>query len=244
MVNAGESHSGWLNAFDVHIELYLNHFAHRSAWLDSTVTWINCSMILRGGVIAFLVWYVLFDRKRPGQLRKRAELLAGTILLSLASPLIARGLAHLLPFRARPIAVQGLPFLPFANPSEPLMKWSAFPSDHAALFFMLATGIFFVSWRVGLLACLWVAAMICLPRLYLGLHWPTDILAGAALGAGLACLTLLPPLRRWLENATRSCYSRQPGLFFAGLFLYSFQVATIFEDMRRVMTLTLRYFNG
>jgi undecaprenyl-diphosphatase len=75
----------------------------------------------------------------------------------------------------------------------------SFPSGHAlrgtAMFGFLA-GLLVVSrpavWRWLLaLACAAVAVAICWSRVYLGVHWPTDVTAGAVASAGwvTACLT-------------------------------------------------------
>lgn len=49
-----------------------------------------------------------------------------------------------------------------------------------------ATGIFMVWRSVGLLALLYTAIFISIPRAYLGFHYPTDLLAGSQLASPLA----------------------------------------------------------
>ena len=63
----------------------------------------------------------------------------------------------------------------------------SFPSGHAAFFFALATGVFFYRkwWGVLFYA---LALAIGLARVAAGLHWPSDILAGAVIGIFSAIL--------------------------------------------------------
>ncbi len=64
---------------------------------------------------------------------------------------------------------------------------SSFPSTHSAWAFGGATAIFMNHKRAGL-AVLFVAALIAFSRLYLFLHFPTDVLAGIALGVCMGFL--------------------------------------------------------
>ena len=62
------------------------------------------------------------------------------------------------------------------NPQEP-----SFPSGHAAFFFAMATVIYFYNKKAGLWFFL-AAFLISLARVFSGIHWPSDILAGALVG--------------------------------------------------------------
>lgn len=58
---------------------------------------------------------------------------------------------------------------------------SSFPSTHSAFAFGAATAIF-MNYRKAGAAVLIVAALVAFSRLYLFLHFPTDVLCGIALG--------------------------------------------------------------
>lgn len=63
----------------------------------------------------------------------------------------------------------------------------AFPSDHAVMAAAAATGLLFVSLRLGLLA--WGAAvLIGFARVYIAAHYPADVAAGFAVGVAVAVL--------------------------------------------------------
>ena len=64
---------------------------------------------------------------------------------------------------------------------------SSFPSTHSAWAFGAATAIFMRHKKLGVGALI-VAALIAFSRLYLFLHFPTDVLAGIALGVALGLL--------------------------------------------------------
>ncbi|MBI2042680.1 MAG: phosphatase PAP2 family protein [Candidatus Nealsonbacteria bacterium] len=67
---------------------------------------------------------------------------------------------------------------------------SSFPSGHAAFFFGLATVIFFYSKKIGALF-IGASFLIAISRVFVGVHWPADILAGASMGILSACLVLI-----------------------------------------------------
>ena len=85
------------------------------------------------------------------------------------------------------------PFLlyPLPPPAKLLIKAPtgySFPSGHTASSFSAATAIFFYNKRFGT-AAFCMAALIAFSRLYLYVHYPSDILGGIILGIGMCFLT-------------------------------------------------------
>ena len=223
-----------MNHFDLQILIFLNEHLARHPGIEKAVGLVPSTNLLQGGVMVLLVWLALFEDNRPGQFRKNFELLLGSIFFSLFATLVARGLALSLPFRERPIAIASLHVVRPAGSSMLLVDWSAFPSDHATLFFAIATGIFMVSRRIGWLALAWVG-FICFALIALGAHWTTDIMVGAVLGISFAQLARVPAFREFVRRSTIGWYESHPQLFFAGLFLWSFETVILYDDVRRIL---------
>jgi len=85
----------------------------------------------------------------------------------------------------------------------------SFPSDHAVMGGAVATGLLLVNRRLGLLAAL-AAALMAFARVYIGAHYPWDVLGGLVLGGAVVLLGWLL-LRHPLTNLT-TWLRRQPGL--------------------------------
>jgi membrane-associated phospholipid phosphatase len=81
------------------------------------------------------------------------------------------------------------------DPLVALPHSSSFPSGHATMSFACATVLAVLEPRAAP-AFLALAAAIAYSRLYLGVHWPLDVLAGAALGVAIALLLLATARRR------------------------------------------------
>lgn len=70
---------------------------------------------------------------------------------------------------------------------------SSFPSGHAAFFFAFSAAVYFYNKKAGVL--LFAASfLISLSRVFVGVHWPSDILAGALVG--IFCAWLIKKLWR------------------------------------------------
>ena len=78
----------------------------------------------------------------------------------------------------------------------------AFPSGHAAFFFAISTIIYLYNKKIGILFFIG-SLLICLARVFVGIHWPTDILAGAIIGI-LSGLVVYKISKRYI-NETRLC---------------------------------------
>jgi len=78
---------------------------------------------------------------------------------------------------------------------------ASFPSDHATMAGAVAAGLLCVHRRLGAGAVL-AALLMAFARVYVGAHFPIDVLAGLAVGALVALLAQLgaPPLARVLTH--------------------------------------------
>jgi undecaprenyl-diphosphatase len=209
---------------------FVNRAAQHWEWLDQTNVFISNSDLVKGGVVLAFFWAMWF--RRPSA---RAGLLAG-LGGSLVALAIARVLAGVLPVRQRPLLDPGMHFVPpLGLPDQSnWTNWSSFPSDHAALFFAIVAGIWLADRRAAWFAAAYTLIAICLPRLYVGIHYPTDIIAGALIGVGAVAL-LSQSRERWASPIV-ALLDRYPGWGYALFFLLTFQIATLFWDVRVILS--------
>ena len=160
-----------------------------SAWLDvvSLVTFLGSGWMLLGLVPLFFA---------PA-MRSRAVVLLLTLVLTSGIVASAKALAG----RVRPCHELGwVRELPIELPTDP-----SFPSGHAAGSFAVAAFIFAFHRRAGIVLG-GLATAIALSRVALGVHYPSDVVAGAMVGvllgwAGARALPAVGPATVGLANA-------------------------------------------
>jgi undecaprenyl-diphosphatase len=212
------------------LTLWTNRPAGHSPALDMVVFDIADSTILKGGLFLAFYWWLWFAS--PDRRRDVVTALVAAVLVAVAS----RGLQLGLPFHQRPLHTPGLGIrLPASVDPEALNTFSSFPSDHAMLFFALCIPIWARSRWLGAAAMLWTLLVICLPRVYLGYHFASDIVGGAVFGVAL--MLVLQPLlgRSRLPDRVVGFAAARPGVFYALAFSTSLELAVLFYDLRHFM---------
>lgn len=126
---------------------------------DAGLLWIALSLVM-------LLW-------KPT--RKAGALALGAMVLGL----IVTNLT-IKPLISRPRPWLDWPIVPLVTEKDP----NSFPSGHTCAAF--AAGLSWVRtlpWRWGRIAAVAAAVVMGLSRLYVGVHYPTDVLAGAVIGS-------------------------------------------------------------
>jgi undecaprenyl-diphosphatase len=223
-----------MNPFDSGIVHFLNQFAQRSRFFDYAIDIVTENQLVTAVPIVAVFWWAWFRDGDKEQEQRSRKIIVSSLFLCTAAIFVARILALTLPFRERPIRSPNLDFkLPFGVDVQFLMHWSSFPSDHAVFFFCLATSIFLISRKVGALAYAYVT-LVCGGLVYLGIHYPTDILAGALLGIAIASLVLINPIRDLLSNKPMQWFERSPASFYPCFYLVTFLFGSMFESFRSI----------
>jgi undecaprenyl-diphosphatase len=218
-----------MNPLDYHVITFLNQFANQSWTLDTAVFLLANNYILKTGLIVALLGWTWF--RRTDSREARATLVFG-LMASCAAVVVNRLLALAVPFRVRPLRSAEIDFvIPQTVNPQALLSWSAFPSDNATLFFGLATCIYLVSRRAGLIAFGHVLLVVGFARVYLGYHHPTDIMAGALLGIGMVLLVTIPGVKNAVTRRPMQWELQHPSSFHAALFVVVFLVAVTFEPL-------------
>lgn len=221
---------------DLAVAHFMSAHSHRSWTLDAVIVTLADNEFVKGLVLVLFWW--TWTSRAPGQQHRRRIILA-----TLPAPFLAffsgRLLSHLLPFRLRPIAdpalhwrlAEGLP------PALWARTWSSLPSDHAACFAAIAFSLFLVSRRAGFIALAYTFVMVDLPRIYLGLHYLSDIVLGSLIGLVVAAILASRPLSALTVPPMLRLQRARPALFYSFLFVCLYTVGCI-NSVHALMQLT------
>ena len=163
--------------FDTELFLFLNGL--HAAWLDPVMTFISGKLTWTPFYL-ILLYLVIKNYKKQSVL-----IILGIILLIVCSDQVSSGIFKPLFERPRPChneAIKDLVYLPDGHCGGAY----GFISSHACNVFALAvfmTNILKRYYRkIGWVMFVW-ASLVAYSRIYMGVHYPGDVIVGAAVGA-------------------------------------------------------------
>lgn len=190
---------------DQTVFFWINSLAGHVAWIDDVVRILSCDLFLPVVTIVALVAVWFSGRNMADRSRNQYG-----VMCSLASMGIANLLVFIfnaiLPDRLRPFeAFPDKVHLIFYQPSDP-----SFPSNAAAASFAFAIGMWVYNRKLGYILSI-PALIISFGRIYMGVHYPLDILGGFAIailatGIVAAVLNLGRPILNWFLKQMRKVY--------------------------------------
>jgi membrane protein DedA with SNARE-associated domain/membrane-associated phospholipid phosphatase len=155
---------------------------HRVAWATGImkgVTWLGSNAVLMPLAVAVAAYVLLIKKDRRSALLLVAALAGANAWYHLVKPLVARARP---PESLHLISVSGFAF-PSGHATAAIAVWGA-----AA--FVLSVGR-----SVKLRVAIWIgagltASLVAFSRVYLGVHWWTDVVGGMTLGGAWLCILI------------------------------------------------------
>ena len=144
----------------------INQFALTWFWLDVLAIFLAEYF---GYVLLFSLLFFLMHR-----FRKYFKMIIEAIISAILARFVIVELVRWIYQRPRPFVENNVNLLLTHNSF-------AFPSGHAAFFFAVSTIVYLYNKKAGVFFFI-SSFLICLARVFTGIHWPLDILAGAAVG--------------------------------------------------------------
>jgi membrane-associated phospholipid phosphatase len=188
--------------------------------------------LIREFIIVFplvALWFADDSKER------RSRMLAGFLGVCLATLLSIWFQFHL-NIHIRPLLDTALPLV-VVKPEWATFfgdRANSFPSDTATLFYGLAMVVFLENRWVGLFCLFWATAVIAVPRIAFGWHYPSDIIGSAILGPGSVILfERISYLRISIERMLK-LFDKGMYLIHALLFVFLAEAANLFASLQTI----------
>jgi undecaprenyl-diphosphatase len=221
-----------------------NHFAGRSIVFDMVVRDMLNTALPNGGLFVAALCWLWFETDQLGAHPERRNVTTSVLAVMIVAAALWL-LKALLPFRHRPLNDLDLALrVPFDVDPTSVNALSAFPSGHTAFFFALSVPLWWRSRWLGAAAAVWIFLTICLPLLYRGDHWPSDIVSGAAVGVALMLLLCRLFGATALPDKVLAFSKRHPPAFYAIAWLLALEIALFFGDVKAYLTIAVSLTRG
>lgn len=174
------------------IYLTINRFAVHTKYLNNFAKLYADYGIVIYALVILIAWFLA---RKSNNLRSEAILIF-TVVATLISLGIGQIISHIVA-RQRPYV--------FHQHAQVLISRSSdftFPSDHATGVAALATGLYFLNKKLGIAAWL-LAVLMAFTRIYVGVHYPSDVLGGLILGACVVTILHKPGIKIMEKLTTR-----------------------------------------
>ena len=208
-----------------------NHFAGRSIVFDMMVRDMINTALPNGGLLLAALCWLWFETDQLGAHPQRRNVTTSVLAVTIVAAALWL-LKALLPFRTRPLNDPDLALrVPFDVDPTSLNALSAFPSGHTAFFVALSVPLWWRSRWLGVAAAVWIFLTVCLPLLYRGDHWPSDIVGGAVVGVTLMLLMCRFIGATALPDKLLTFSNTHPSAFYAIAWLLALEIALFFGDI-------------
>lgn len=239
-----------------------NEFVAKSAWLfflavdSAEVSWKIAALTIVGlwfsGISTYNqdIYIQSLDEGKKSQrmIRTRVLVMFAVMVVGFVS---ARVLQHFFE-QARPMVASPMliPFDPaiWTKMKAHISEQGSFPSDHAVMWFTVATGTLLLHRFAGI-AWIFLATVFCIFRMGTGYHWFSDIAAGTALGVVFTWVSfyIIPRiqfLETWLHWAV-DLFEKKPVIMYTLGFLivmdFSVKFSGLFHTLKEVLELSVEH---
>lgn len=162
----------------MNLDLYLfnliNGFAGKSQWLDYLAMFF-AKYFEYFLILALLIFLAV-------NFKKYWKMVAEAVVIAVFVRFVLAEIIRWLWFRPRPFVVENFIPLISQSPAE-----ASFPSGHASFYFALSAIVYCYNKKASILFLV-ASSLIAISRVFVGIHWPSDILAGVLLGIFVAWL--------------------------------------------------------